>query len=176
MIQRLTILGLLKKGPATGYDIKKFINTELGVFSEFQNQSIYYPLKKMEKEGLINKKESKDKGHLKKYSYTITAKGEREFMKLCRQTLLSQQRPFIELDIVLYFLPFLDKKSILPLLRLRMRFLEKVKEWLIEKEEELSGAPRNLTLLIDHHFTLASAEKEFLANMIGTIKKEKRKK
>jgi DNA-binding PadR family transcriptional regulator len=173
MIQRLIILGLLKKGPATGYDIKKFITTDLGVFSEFQNQSIYYPLKKMEKEALIVKKESKDKGHLKKYSYTITAKGQREFMKLCRETLLSQQRPFIELDIALYFLPFLNKKEIMPLLRLRMRFLEKVKQWLENKEEELRGAPRNLMLLIDHQFTLAGAEKEFLSNMIDTIKKEK---
>jgi hypothetical protein len=78
--------------------------------------------------------------------------------------------PFIELDIALYFLPLLDRESILPLLRLRLWFLEKVKKWLIAKEKEQKTAPKNLTLLLKHHFKLASAEKDFLREMISAIK------
>lgn len=170
-IQRLVILGILKEGPKHGYQIKKIIQKEIGIFSEFEMQSIYYPLGKMEKEGLVRKKEIKGENNLNKYTYHITPLGEKEFFELCRQTFLSQRQPFVELDVALYFLPFLDKKKILPMLRLRLWFLEKVKRWLLEKEKEQKNIPKNLTLLLRHHFKLASAESDFLKGMITAIKK-----
>ncbi|MBU1523913.1 MAG: PadR family transcriptional regulator [Candidatus Omnitrophota bacterium] len=172
MIQKLIILGFLKKNPASGYDIKKFTNKELGVFSEIGSQSVYYSLKKIEKEGLIKKKEQKTGKYLKKFIYSITVKGEKVFLDLCKKALSSRRRPFIELDIALYFLPFLDKKEITPSLRLRLRFLESVKRWLISKGEELKKAPKNLTLLLEHHFKLVTAEKNFLQDMITAVKNE----
>jgi DNA-binding PadR family transcriptional regulator len=103
MIQKLIILGFLKNNPSSGYDIKKFIEKELGVFSGLEMHSIYYPLKQMEKEGVITKKELNRKKHLKKSIYYITPKGEKEFINLCNQALLSKKRPFIDIDIPLYF-------------------------------------------------------------------------
>jgi len=170
MIQNLIILGFLKKNPASGYDIKKFIQKELGVFSELENQSIYYPLSQMEKDGLITQTETEGSQKLKKYIYAITAKGERVFNELCKKALLSQSRPFIELDIVLYFLPFLHKKDILPLLRLRLRFLQKVLKWLEVKQGEFKNSPKNLRLLLEHHSRLALAEKTFVGEVITTVK------
>ncbi|MFA5008138.1 MAG: PadR family transcriptional regulator [Candidatus Omnitrophota bacterium] len=169
-IQRLVILGILKEGPKHGYQIKKIIQKEMGIFSEFEMQSIYYPLSKMEEEGLVKKKEIKGENNLNKYTYHITPHGEKEFFELCRQILLSQRQPFVELDVALYFLPFLDKKKILPLLRLRLWFLEKVKRWLLEKEKSGQNIPKNLALLLKHHLTLATAERDFLQDMITAVK------
>ena len=59
MIQKLIILGLLQGGCKHGYEIKKFIKKELGLFTSVDTLSIYYPLKVMEREGLI-KKEKQD--------------------------------------------------------------------------------------------------------------------
>ncbi len=171
MIQKLIILGFLKKNPASGYDIKKFIKKDLGIFSQLDTSSIYYPLKKMEREGFIRKK-SINQRDIKRYVYQITSKGDREFLRLCKEALVSQRRPFIELDIALYFLPFVDTKEVLPLLRLRSRFLDSVKQWLILKRKELKDSPRNLSLLIEHHFKLALAEKEFIKDMIETVRKK----
>ncbi len=172
MIQRLIILGLLKKTPSSGYDIKKFIDKELGMFSQLDTSSIYYPLKKMEAEGLIVKREIKG-GRLKKFLYSITPKGEKEFIRLSKEALRSQRRPFIEIDIPLYFLDFLDKDEIFPILRLRMLFLKRVKDWLEKKRVELKSAPPNIQLLIRHHLKLASAERSFIKAMLEAIKKEK---
>jgi DNA-binding PadR family transcriptional regulator len=169
-IQKLVILGILKESPKHGYQIKKIIQKEMGSFSEFEMQSIYYPLSKMEEDGLVKKKEIKGEKNLNKYIYHITPHGEKEFFELCRKVFLSQRQPFVELDVALYFLPYLDKKKILPLLRLRMWFLEKVKRWLLEKEKEQKTMPRNLTLLLKHNFKLASAESEFLKDVITAIK------
>ena len=41
---------------------------------------------------------------------------------------------------------------------------------MIEKERGQKEMPKNLALLIKHHFKLASAEKEFLKDMIVAIK------
>jgi len=142
----------------------------MGIFSEFEMQSIYYPLSKMEEQGLVKKKEIKGENNLNKYTYHITPHGEKEFLSLCRQIFLSQRQPFVELDVALYFLPFLDKKKILPLLRLRLWFLEKVKRWLLEKEKGQKDMPKNLKLLLKHHFKLASAESDFLQDMTIAIK------
>ncbi len=171
MIQKLIILGFLKQNAATGYDIKKFIRKELGVFSELDTSSIYYPLKKMEQDKLIRKEVLKTV-NIKKYIYHITPKGEKEFLKLCKQALISKRRPFIELDIPLYFLSFLDKKEIMPFLRLRSRFLDNVEKWLISKRKELKSSPYNLILLVEHHLKLAIAEKEFVKEIITFIKKK----
>ena len=172
MIQRLIILGLLKKGLFSGYDIKKYLRTELGVFATIVSQSIYYPLQKMEKEGLIKRYQTRGSRQARKTTYTITPKGEKEFFNLCKQALRSTERPFIESDIALYFLPFLDKKEILPLLRLRMRFLENVKRWLTEKGKEYTSGPKNLSLLLRHHLVLARAEKGFMESMVQVLREE----
>ena len=110
MIQNLIILGFLKTRPASGYDIKKFIDKDLGIFSQLETSSIYYPLKKMEAEGLIEKEEVKDR-KVRKYMYRITAKGEREFIRLSKKALVSQKRPFIDIDIPLYFLEIQQTKD-----------------------------------------------------------------
>ena len=124
----------------------------------------YYPLKKMEKEGLVEKREVGD-SHIKKYIYSITPKGEKEFLLLCTKALISQRRPFMEFDLPIYFLPFLERKKILPLFRLRFRFLNRARDWLRRKKVELRSAPKNQRLLISHHLKLITAEISFLKEM-----------
>jgi len=77
MVQKILILGLIKEGPKHGYEIKKIIKEEFGIFSSLSSVSIYYPLKIMEQEGLIVKKSGRGRKHLEKYVYEITPKGER---------------------------------------------------------------------------------------------------
>ena len=174
MIQKLIILGLLKNNPASGYDIKKFVEKDLHIFSQLSMSSIYYPLKRMEEEGLVKKKRLKGKRHLQREVYSITAKGNKVFTRLCREVLLSQRQPLIESDIALYFLPLLEKKEILPLLRLQLRFLEKVRVWLLKRgKDEAKNIPKNLALFTKHHLKLIIAEKEFIKDTIELVKKDK---
>ncbi|MEI8349483.1 MAG: PadR family transcriptional regulator [Candidatus Omnitrophota bacterium] len=170
IIQKLIILGILKKGPKHGYQIKKIIQNELGLFSEPETQSIYYPLKQMEKGGLIKKEVVKAKGRLPHYTYTITPHGSKEFTRLAMQALLSRKRPFIDIDIPLYFLPYLDKKEVVARLRLRKRFLEKVKEWLEAKLCTRKEFSFQQLLLLKHNLNLLTAEEKFLEEMTQAIR------
>lgn len=164
------MLGILKDGPKHGYQIKKIIQKELGIFSEMDMQSIYYPLKKMEGEGLIKKALVKSVGRLPRYVYTITPHGNKEFLNLALKALLSRKRPFIEIDIPLYFLPYLDKKEVLARLRLRKIFLGKAKNWLNAKLGTIKKSFKHRRLLLSHHLNLLNAEENFLEEIIRGVK------
>jgi DNA-binding PadR family transcriptional regulator len=169
-IQRLIILGILKEKPRHGYEIKKIIKKELGVFSSLENKSIYYPLQIMEEKGLIKKNVAKEKGRLPRYVYSITPHGDKEFTKLAMEALLSEKRPFIEIDIPLYFLPYLGKKEVLARLRLRKRFLEKVKNWLENNLYRQEEFPLHHRLLLKHHLNLLNAEEKFVGEIIAIVR------
>lgn len=168
--QKLVILGILKEGPRHGYQIKKTIRQEIGAFTALENKSIYYPLKVMERGGLISRRTVPGQGNLFRHEYSITPKGEKEFLILAKEALISQKRPFIDIDIPLYFLPQLEKKEIVSRLRLRKRFLDRVKSWLETKLVPESNLPAHQRLLLRHHLNLLSAEDRFVKEIIGIVK------
>ena len=171
-IQELIILGILKEGSRHGYEIKKIIKKELAVLSSLDNKSIYYPLKIMETRGFITKQDIEGEKRLLRYVYTITLKGKNEFNRLAMEALLSEKRPFIDIDIPLYFLPHLEKKEVLARLRLRKRFLEKVKDWLWENLESSQSWPKHQSLLLKHHLNLLNAEESFVDEIIAIVKQQ----
>jgi hypothetical protein len=54
-------------------------------------------------------------------------------------------------------------------------FLEKVKKWLLNKQQKLKSSSKN-TLLLEHHFKLVSVEKEFIKSMIEMVNPPRRPK
>jgi len=170
-IQKLIILGILKQGPKHGYEIKKIIKKELEVFASLENKSIYYPLKIMKERGLIKEKSiPKEPGKIERHVYSLTPLGSKEFLKLAMSALLSQKRPFIEIDIPLYFLPHLDKKKVFAHLRLKKKFLEKVRKWLISNLKRKGEFSPHQKLLLKHHLNLLNAEEEFVNEVIKIVK------
>jgi len=169
-MQKLIILGILKEGSKHGYEIKKIIKKELGIFASLENKSIYYPLKMMEKGGLIKKNTTREKGRLERHTYSLTAPGNKKFLKLAMEALLSQKRPFIDIDIPLYFLPYLEKKKVFSHLRLKKKFLEKVKGWLNNNLKEKGEFSPHQRLLLKHHLNLLNAENSFVSEVMKIVK------
>lgn len=171
-IQKVVILGILKKSPCHGYEIKKIAKQQLGLFTALKNKSFYYPLRIMESKGFIVKEKIEVKNRPSRYTYSITEKGSKEFSKTALNILLSEKRPFIDIDIPLYFLPYLEKKEVLSRLRLRKRFLEKVKEWLADNLELAKDFPVYQKMLFKHHLNLLNAEESFIEDITEIIKKD----
>ena len=169
-IQKLIILGILKEGPKHGYEIKKIIKKELGIFASLENKSIYYPLKMMEKAGVIKKDTTRERGRLERHVYSLTTRGNKEFIKLAMEALLSQKRPFIDIDIPLYFLPYLEKKKVFAHLRVKKRFLEKVRKWLTGNLRRKGEFSSHQKLLLKHHLNLLNTEEGFVDEVIRIIK------
>jgi len=169
-IQKLIILGILKEGPKHGYEIKKIIKKELGVFASLENKSIYYPLKMMKNGGLIEKSTSRGRGKIERHVYSLTPRGNKEFLRLAMTALLSQKRPFFDIDIPLYFLPHLEKKKVFAHLRVKKRFLEKVRKWLTNNLKRKGELSPHQKLLLKHHLNLLNAEEGFVDEVVRIIK------
>ena len=150
-------LGLLAEGPKHGYEIKLQLEEDLMPNIGLKIKSIYYPLQKMEKDGLIEKELGRREGRFpEKYVYRITLKGKKKFEELIEENLLSVERPYFQIDLAFYFLPLVDKTMARRRLKARHALLKKVKNELTLLQS--SAKTRILSLILQHDLDLVEAE------------------
>lgn len=154
----LLFLGLLKDGPKHGYEIKRLIANEPFQFIGLKVKSIYYPLRKMEKDGLIVKKTGRDGKFPEKNIYTLTAKGEEAFDRLMTDSLINIERPFFNLDLSLYFLQHVDQKTARRQLRGRIMYLKKIQQNIKSIKAQVDPDRIYLDAIIAHNADLVEAE------------------
>ena len=168
----LVILGVLKNGPKHGYEIKKLLKNVLGVFTSFESTSIYYSLNRLEDKGCLKKKLARKELHPEKHVYSLTSKGESLLSQLLSDNFLSLNRPFVNVDLSLYFLPYINKGVLIRKVKVRVRALERVKRWLDKRIDEFDSAgPVHLRIIFEHNLCLINAEisftKKFLNNLLA---------
>ncbi len=167
--QELTILGLLKGSPKHGYEIKQLLKNVLGLFASVETTSIYYPLKNLKEHGYVEKEVSRKGSRPEKYIYKLTPKGEERLKKLLADNFLSLRRPFVNVDLSLYFLPYLDKNVFEKKINIRIRALEKTKRWLRKRLDRFdSKEGRHLKKILEHNLKLINAEIEFTQEILDS--------
>ncbi len=165
----LLFLGLLKDGPKHGYEIKRQIEEELFPFVGLKIKSIYYPLKKMEKLGLIKKDVGREGKWPEKYVYSLTSKGGKIFDHLITDSFLSIERPYFNIDLSLYFLQYVDKKIAKRQLRGRILFLRRIRRELRAVKNSVKKGQGHLEIILDHDLDLVEAEINSIAKLIKVL-------
>lgn len=118
------ILGLLCLKPRTGYDIKKYFDTEGHFFRESVHFSqLYRTLKSMQEQGWTTFVGEEREGKPDTKTYFITPTGQGEFLRWLYSPLNPPFR-FIESELPsrLLFSPLLNKKTILHFLQVELEF------------------------------------------------------
>jgi len=165
-IQKLVILGLLKEGPKHGYKIKSEINKISDIFAHWDNRSIYYPLRVMEKDGLLTKSTGRSGRRPEKYVYRLTSEGEKQFHRLLDKSFLSIQRPTFNIDVALLFLPHVKPKQVQRGLILRERVLKRIEKGLKKMiDSAQKKIPGHQSAIIQHNLDLLRAEIKFLTHL-----------
>lgn len=172
-IQELVILGLLNQSPEHGYQIKKFLKQVLALYADIETESIYYPLQRLEKQGMVQKRIGREGQRPEKHVYSITDKGRKYFKDLLIKNLLFLHRPFINIDLSLYFLPSIDADVVQKKLRIRIRGLEKIKHWLLQQRTLNKKEQRHLDFIVEHNLALLEAEQRFTNKLLQTLEGEK---
>ncbi|MBW1598800.1 PadR family transcriptional regulator [Streptomyces sp. JJ38] len=94
-ILEFAVLGLLREAPMHGYELRKRLNTSLGVFRAFSYGSLYPCLKTLVQQGWITEEEAQLAndargaaltGRRAKIVYRLTAEGKEHFEELLAQT------------------------------------------------------------------------------------------
>jgi DNA-binding PadR family transcriptional regulator len=168
--QELLLLGLLRERPKHGYDIKKNIRQILSLFAGVELKSIYYPLKVLEKKGLVVKRISKVGKRPERIVYALTPKGEFRFNELLNKSFLDFTRPRFSLDLSLYFLHYMKPGISRRRLRARLLILKKISRGMNQMlKTQVKKKTSSLSRILEHNLKMLEAESQFLVNLIKTI-------
>ena len=166
---KVVLLGLLKKRPRHGYEIKNIIKKELEPLTNVTLTSIYYTLKNLEKQQLVKSEKSREGRRPEKRVYRITDKGKKEAENLLLKNFLTLERPFFDIDIALYFLEELPPEKIKRHMEKRIKGLEKVLQWSCQMKTRFAeGSSRlNRMLICEHAIESVRTEIKFTKRMEG---------
>ncbi len=170
MSTRLAILGLLKDKPLYGYELKKIIEMNMGDWTSIAFGSIYFALKKLREEGLVEIESEEAVGNRPSRSiYKITDMGRASFTALLREVWQNYEREYFSLDIALAFSGELPVLEIEKYVNKRINILENIAKHLAHhKEEQLAkpGIPGMAKAVFSHSEYHVRAELEWLKSLI----------
>ncbi|WHY87396.1 PadR family transcriptional regulator [Neobacillus novalis] len=128
------ILGFIYEEPMSGYDIKQMMENSVSYFFDASFGAIYPALRKMEKEGLVEKRVIQQDGKPNKNLFVITESGKEQF----QHYLNSPINPTItrsDILIRIFFGRFTTK--------------EKIQRWLEEEREKSQAMLDNLNRIAE---------------------------
>lgn len=167
--QELLLLGLIKEGHRHGYDIKTKIREILSLFAGVKLKSIYYPLRILEKNGLVEKHVDKLGRRPQRLVYKLSSKGEKRFNQLLSESLLDFTRPQFSLDLSLYFLHYMKPKTAKRRLRARLLILNKIARGLDEMVRNQKTKDSPLSRILEHNRQMLQAESKFLSHLVQIL-------
>lgn len=135
-------------------------------------KSIYYPLRKLEEEGYLARRVTKPGRRPQRFVYSLTLKGEAKFNELLNKSLIEFKRPLFNLDLSLYFLPYIKPRAASRRLRARIQLLNRLTKALedfieMQKQKRIS---RYLLSILEHNIFMVKAEVGFLKQLIKNLK------
>ena len=175
-IVQLVVLGALKRRKvAHGYRIHQdLVEWRVETWTIIRPGSIYHALTQMEKQKLIQHVASTSSAPLgpSKMEYTLTEEGEREFLVLLEQALKGID--IVELSVGIAFMEYLDRQTVINLLKTRAASEKQVTDFLktLPVEEAPSTPARHpeLIRIWADSYTNAAASTEKLIQAIQSGK------
>lgn len=168
--QELILLGLLKESPKHGYEIKKKIKEILFLFAGVELKSIYYPLRVLEKKGLVSRHAGKQGRRPQRFIYELTSKGQARFNELLNESFLNFKRPQFTLDLSLYFLNHIKPQVARRRLRARMQILKRLADNMEKTVASLTNKKSSpLSRILEHNLQMVQTELQFLNRLIKTL-------
>ncbi len=165
----LLFLGLLVDRPKHGYEIKRQIHDDLKQSAGLKIKSIYYPLMKMEKDGLVAKETGRQGRFPEKYVYRITDKGRKKFDLLMQESFSSVERPFFQIDLSLYFIHLTNKPIAKRRLKARIAFLKKIAREVSVLRDRAQQDSAQSFLIHQHSLELIHAEIRSTTDLIERL-------
>ncbi len=168
-ITRTVILGTLATGQMHGYEIKKRIMAQLGESADINFGSIYYGLKSLTENALVDHiRDEPGKGSPERSIYRITAKGRKVLATLVESCIAERRVPLQALEVGLNYLGRLDRGRVKQLLSDRYETLS------VQYEQELAAEPDpkaadGARIIREYRLYQLGAEVHWLKNVLPTL-------
>ncbi len=116
---KYVLLGALSYQPATGYQLKLFVDRSARHFWYAQTSQIYRTLEALQKEGLIESSREAQDDQAERRIYHLTPAGRADLLAWLKQPMTELEPAKDSLLIRLFFSALLDKETVLTQLRLQ---------------------------------------------------------
>lgn len=160
MHKSLHLLGLLRRGPMSGYDLHRIVRAHGELYADLKKANVYYLLDRLAADGaLAVRAEPGARGPRgERLIYSLTARGRARFEELLRAVLRSYDPAPSGVDAALIFLGELPRAEALALLEERRRAIAARRALVAAQAEDAACRGPRVPLAIDHLLTLMDAE------------------
>lgn len=170
------ILGFLAEQPLNPYEITKLLDyLHVRDWFPIAPSSVYATIKALGQKGLITGETQKEGNMPEKTVYSVTEKGEQEFLGALREYLAGTDLDRDRFNIAGIFLCHLPKEEVLSIITRKVQWLEKaslaIERQICHMREELKIPPLGITV-IQHNFNLIEAERKTLRHLAGEIQND----
>jgi DNA-binding PadR family transcriptional regulator len=151
--KELLLLGMLLRGPKSGYDIHRIVLTHGELYADLKKANVYYLLDRLAREGALDvRAEEGARGpRRERLVYAINAQGRERFFALLRSVLRSYEPIHIGIEVATFYFPYLAPHEIVALLEDRRQVVQARKDLL---HEELDATDDLLARLANDHLAL----------------------
>lgn len=159
------ILGLLDRGPKTGYEIKVHFRDAIKNFWSVSDGQLYPTLRSLSEEGWVEKVETRQDGGLTKHVYAITDAGKAAFMEWLRtpeRSIPELKEPFL---LKLIFFDRLSRDEALHQVDVQIRRTEDAVEEYREIRAHQAGVTSFQRTVSDLGVIMLEARKLFLLTL-----------
>lgn len=167
------ILGLLVEGPRYGYELEKIIEERgMRVWTEIGFSSIYYVLKRLESNGLIESSVKDVAGKPSRRIYTVTEKGMTAMKEKVKNVLSHTKKQISPFDLGIAYCDLLEPEDVVECLRLYLESLDK-RQAMLEgsiREKEIEGANYRVIALFSRPLAHVKAERAWVEQFKKEIK------
>lgn len=165
----MAILGLLKDRAMHGYEIKKELTAQLGQFWQVSYGSLYPSVRRLEKNGMVERYYPKEEVARRKNIYRITPEGEELFTsRLCERTAVVDDARF---GVRFAFFRYMNANDRVDLLERRRAYLTEMVADLKEKLKSYKEKIDDYTYrLMEHRVDTTRADIEWIDGLIAEEK------
>jgi len=168
----LILLGLLRRGPLSGYDLARIVRSHGELYSDLKKGNVYYLLDRLAADGyLCVEAQPGARGPRgERLIYSLTERGRERFLALLREVLRSYETVHIGVDAAIIFLGSLPPAEAVALLAERR---EVVRERQARASEELAAAAAHgllARIAADHMRILIDAELTWVDGALAELR------
>ena len=171
----LVILCLIAEKPRHGYQIEQIIEARgMRDWTEVGFSSIYYLLKKLKEDGLIESRPepAEGRGPARKV-YHISRKGRKEWLQGSLETISAPKRAVSSFLLGLSVIPALPQAEVIAGLENYLNQLHKRYEHIQSRVEEQRPLPPHVEAMFEYSLAMVEAEQQWVDGFLKQVKANK---
>ncbi|MCB7305725.1 PadR family transcriptional regulator [Bariatricus massiliensis] len=166
----LIVLGMLKKGALSAYDIQKLVEyRNISKWVKISTPSIYKKVIQLEEKGFVKGSTVKEGKMPEKVLYSLTKEGEKEFEALMFEIAAQPIHFFLDFNAVIVNLPSLpeeEQRQCLTRIKENIEHLKSYLEENIREKESNPGIPETGMAVLRQQLILAQSIEAWVATLL----------